>query len=271
MKWLDEQELKKLKEVWAFASRDEIRELIPDRRFASLAVRARKLGLKSEQHKNSKGNLKPLLSESYQAYYWLGFIIADGYLSKQNALSVCLSAKDKAHLQRLADFLKTQIRERLVEKNDKINSSETSVVKISVGDAVLVPKIREKFGMEKTNKTYNPPVIPAMNRERFLSFLAGYIDGDGCISKQGNYGKYERRDVVIQVKCHSSWLEIVCEMEKRLYEELNFNLEKTHVRINKEGYTFWRLSNNKVIKRLKLELMTLKLPLMERKWSKINL
>ncbi len=271
MKWLTEKEVGTLKEIWASASRADIRKIFPKRRYASLAQRARKLGLKNNRHRNSKGDLTPLLSDSYAAYYWLGFIIADGHLSKQNALSVCVSVKDKIHLQKLADLLKTQIRHRNTEGSFKANTHKARAVLISVGDSFLVPKIREKFGMEKTNKTYNPPVIPEMNREQFLSFLAGYIDGDGCIAKQGDYGKYKREDTVIQVKCHNSWFNILCEMENRLYKELNFFLERNHVRITKQGYAFWKVSNNKIIKKLKAELINFNLPIMERKWSKIHL
>ena len=270
MKWLTEKEVQKLKEVWASASREEIRKIFPDRRYASLSQRARKLGLKSEIHKNSKGNVAPLLNESCEAYYWLGFIMADGYLSKQNGISVLISERDKIHLQKLARFLKTKVKLRKRQDGGSYNY-KTGIALITVGDSVLVPEIRKKFSLKHTNKTYNPPILPEMKREQFLSFLAGYIDGDGCIAKQGNCGKYKREDVVIQVKCHSSWLDLLCEMEEKLYKELGFCLERNHVRINKQGYTFWRVSNNKVIRKFKSELLDLNLPIMKRKWDKIIL
>ena len=33
--------------------------------------------------------------------YWLGFLYADGYISKYNQVEVCLSLKDKNHLLKL--------------------------------------------------------------------------------------------------------------------------------------------------------------------------
>jgi len=270
MKWLTEQQVQKLKEVWATASREEIGNLFPGRKYASLAQRARKLGLKSLRHRNSKGDLSPLLSETVEAYYWLGFILADGYLSKQNALSVCLSLKDIIHLQKLARFLRTHIR-KVDKQKYKMYSSKTKAVIISVGDSALVPQIKKKLGMKTSNKTYNPPALPEMNRDQTLSFLAGYIDGDGCMAKQGDCKRYKREDVVIQVKCHISWFETLCEMERKIYQELGFHLERPHVRVTKQGYAFWKISNNKVIRTFKVELVNLKLPIMERKWNKVVL
>jgi len=50
-------------------------------------------------------DLSPLLNETLEAYYWMGFIMADGHLSKQNRLTVTLAIKDSDHLLKLKEFV----------------------------------------------------------------------------------------------------------------------------------------------------------------------
>lgn len=55
-----------------------------------------------------RGTIAPLLEESFDAYYWMGFILADGCFQKSGQLVICSAEKDKTHLDKLALFLKTE-------------------------------------------------------------------------------------------------------------------------------------------------------------------
>lgn len=51
--------------------------------------------------KIKKCELYNLLNDTCLAYYWIGFILADGSISKSGELKIALSIKDKDHLKKM--------------------------------------------------------------------------------------------------------------------------------------------------------------------------
>jgi hypothetical protein len=198
--------------------------------------------------KNS--NLENLLAESPEAYYWIGFLMADGHFSEKRMTAI-LSIKDKEHLLKLASF---------------VNNENLSVYKKSVGlrcmDSKIVPKIRRKFGIVN-RKTYHPCKIPIRNNSLFLSLLIGFIDGDGCICKNTR-----RRDSHIKIKCHASWLKNFIIMKERLSKIVG--IEVSEPKINKQGYACWAITNTPTLRFLKKKTLELKIPVIDRKWRNID-
>lgn len=52
--------------------------------------------------------LYKLLENSPEAYYWLGFLFADGHFTQSNRLVLSVSIKDKVHLERFIKFIGIQ-------------------------------------------------------------------------------------------------------------------------------------------------------------------
>lgn len=90
-------------------------------------------------------------------------------------------------------------------------------------------------------------------------FIRGYFDGDGCIKYQ-----FKRKDFVLTIKCHASWLNILNQFGKILGDE-------THCKLNSDGYAVLNITNTKLLKQLKLKVLSLNLPLLTRKWDRIDL
>ncbi len=215
-----------------------------------------------------------LLNNSVEAFYWLGFILADGYI-EETRFSFGLAEKDKSQLKKLKKFLEI---DNFIFTRKKLNGySEGNFCSLVVADVENIPKIKEMFSINSA-KTYSPPTFPEITDEQFLSLLCGYIDGDGCISQQtgrkytnkkGETKQYIRKDFLMQVKCHSSWKNLLVEFGERLCRIFNTDIDKSKVRIDKKGYVVWRIYNTVLLNELKKKALDLGVPLMKRKWDKV--
>jgi hypothetical protein len=179
--------------------------------------------------------------DSLKFYYWIGFIMADGHISN-NRLKICLSIKDSEHLYKLSKELK------LTPKIDRGN------VCISFMNNRVIGELVDRFKIE-SNKTEHPCYIPNdLTIDQLKSLSIGFIDGDGSIKKQSG----GRRGALIKIQCHSSWLSNLKKMFLKSY-------------INPNGYAQVYITRHKDCKDLKEFAIANSLPIMSRKWDKIDL
>lgn len=120
--------------------------------------------------------------------YWLGFIYADGYVSKEDSpknhkylFEMTLSEKDKTHLEKLRTFFNS--------KKELIKHSFNSNVKKDACSYRL-SRQNKKLWTDLVNKGCVPnksliltfPDETILPSDLKLHFIRGYIDGDGWIS-----------------------------------------------------------------------------------------
>jgi len=197
--------------------------------------------------------LEKLLLDTPETYYWMGFIMADGSFTG-NRLKLGLSIKDEKLLNKLYKFIECS---NVIHK-DNIKCE------FSVMDSYTVPLLKEKFNINN-KKTYNPPkTITWMEDDLLYSFIIGFIDGDGSITKQ-----YKRNDVILRIKLHGNWLGILDEISKFISSKAGVNPVKP--KITTAGYANINLANHTLLKSLKRKVIELELPVLNRKWSIINL
>lgn len=196
-----------------------------------------------------KSDVSVLLMEECLSYYWIGFLLADGHFGEKNILKVTLSSVDKEHLIELQKFL--NIANMQTERNGKYLTLKTM-------DTKLVSQIKKKFDISN-QKTYNPPTNLDFikNKDLLLSLIIGFIDGDGCIANK-------KKAFSLTVKCHGSWLNILEKFAKEINPE-------TNAKINAAGYAYFTICNVPLLQNLKKEVLRLKLPVLKRKWDKIDL
>jgi hypothetical protein len=133
------------------------------------------MGLKRSQ---CNSNVYKLLEENWETYYWIGFIFADGHITKKNELSVKLSVKDIEHLFKLSNYIKVKMHKKV--------SNDPRYCGLRIMDNIIVKKIKNKFCIHN-DKTRNPipkQIFEKMNDDLFCSMIIGFIDGDGNIKKQ---------------------------------------------------------------------------------------
>lgn len=192
------------------------------------------------------GDCSVLLEDSLLTYYWIGFIMADGHISNKCRLKVGLGLKDKNHLIKLKDFLRI--------KNLREYSES---VEISIMDTYYISKLCDKFSILQ-NKTETACKINNINGDLLTALFIGFIDGDGSIKFQ-----HKRETPILTIKCHKAWLNNLNYFSKTF-------LGKEQAKINNYGYASLNIGTSKVLKFLKEFIVTNNLPILERKWNKIN-
>lgn len=115
--------------------------------------------------------------DSQEKAYWLGFIIADGYLNvDRRMLRIKLGDKDKNHLEKFIKFLGGNIEDMLKSETHNITGNTQWYVTTycaEIKDALLKLKVEQA----KSGKEHIPPIDKIYYRD----FIRGLWDGDGFI------------------------------------------------------------------------------------------
>lgn len=230
-------------------------------KYKTLKSAAQTFGIKSLQDKNLY-KLKPLYEDSILSWYWIGFIMADGQIDNRGQLRIGLSIKDKEHLNKIAKFLGVEIHEYKT-KNQFSNNKLLEYCRLTCQDAKYGKMLLIKLGLSGLPKTYNPPnKLKFPNQKCFLSFLIGYIDGDGTFSKHNGKCSF------IKIEVHASWLKILEIFKKQL---LNMGIEGMRTGINSRKYAYFKLYRQKNLSMLKRFSIDNELPILQRKWDTVIL
>lgn len=206
----------------------ELTKLLGFKSSTSISSKIKELKL---DPKLRKGDLNPLLNDTPLSYYWLGFIAADGYISKTGHFQISTS-KNINHLTQLANFLSAKITTNKFSKSSyKTNS--LFYYRIAIKDKIIGVQIRNLLGIID-KKTYNPISLNFFDNDiKFYSFLIGFIDGDGYIYK-GN------KSWNIKIEIHQSWYNILKEIQQKVLHDFNYNIP---LYITKKGYAQIQIQN----------------------------
>lgn len=128
--------------------------------------------------------------DSAEKAYWLGFIVADGYLNDdKNMLRIKLGNKDKTHLEKFINFLDGDLSMLKSEIHNTTGNIQwyVSTYAPQIHDALKKLNVEQgKSGKEK---------IPPIEEKYYRDFIRGLWDGDGFIRESlngiGLIGSYE--------------------------------------------------------------------------------
>lgn len=158
--------------------------------------------------------------------YWLGFIYADGYITRKNVFGVGLSVLDKKHLDQLVKDMDGNYPVKVYPNPG--GSCERAV--LSVRSHILTADLRKQGCFERKSKEL---VFPTSNQvpEEFIShFMRGYFDGDGSIFFSDQ--KYKtKKGIKISVCPHFSVIstfQFLTEFLKRLPIKTNSKVYKDY-------------------------------------------
>jgi len=203
-------------------------------------------GIKREFNDSPRTLIK-LLNFDYISCYWLGFLLADAHISKSYAFNVNLNIKDEIYFQQIQNHLTLVLKPSYVKK--------LNAVRYILSDKQTIIKIKEIFNW-KTNKTKNIPIIPKLlDDNQLFSLIIGFIDGDGSINKNGS---------TLKVKCDANW--------KNILEMFYFHLTKENkiFKLTSDNCSIIQIGGWKNLNEIKNKAIQLKLPIMERKWNRLN-
>lgn len=200
-----------------------------------------------------------MLDDSPESWYWAGYLMADGYIDFNTyRLSFVQGGQDKEQVKRFAKFIECP-NVHLYKSHGCLSRS------VAAQDKTIVPRIINKFGFTK-RKTYCPCNLSWVDRTQdglFVSFVVGFIDGDGNIRKQT-----KRSDCIISIKLYSSWKDNLQKIINRLSYIIKVNPNK--VIINNQGYASVNITNSVIIKFLKTKVNEFKIPALKRKWGLVD-
>ena len=202
-KWMPNED-KELVHHWQYSDMETLLNTFPRRSYNSLMLRARVLGVTSKRQRKRIGSFDFLNNITPNSAYWWGFIMADGHLSKANALIIQLSAKDKTHLEKLSSKLGVKIRD-CESPSNAFTNEPSSFCRLFLQDKDEVTKWKLLLGISG-KKTYEPPTLDMFFTEQlFAPFFVGFIDGDGCIWNASGFNK-QLNYPNIKIEVHKSWL-----------------------------------------------------------------
>ena len=120
-------------------------------------------------------NTKKLSSiETEEDAYWLGFIMADGYVSQvHNHLDISLKDVDAHHLQLLADYFESDA------KVTYRNVGKHRACRVTFCSKELVASLVSHGCIQNKSLVLE---FPTIKQELVHHFLRGYFDGDGSVS-----------------------------------------------------------------------------------------
>ncbi|MFX1316305.1 MAG: hypothetical protein ACFE9T_10610 [Promethearchaeota archaeon] len=130
------------------------------------------------------------LSERIEAAYWLGFIFADGYITRKNEFGINLSIKDKSTLYKFCLAIganPTYIRDIIADKR-KRKKYYASIIRIYNATFCEFLRnhgvIKQKSALLKLPRQFqNINKDDFVLKQIFMAFLLGYYDGDGITNK----------------------------------------------------------------------------------------
>jgi alpha-glucuronidase len=120
--------------------------------------------------------------DSKEKAYWLGFLAADGNISKTGQLTLQLAEKDLNHLMKFYNFMGGK--SKIIKTSTKIKD------KIYYGYRVGFRSLKLKNDLEKfnivSNKSKNLKISQNIPQQFLSSFILGLIDGDGSFFFSNN-------------------------------------------------------------------------------------
>lgn len=114
--------------------------------------------------------------------YWLGFLMADGYVSnKSNTVELSLKESDNNHLEKFNNFLKRNNSIKI--SKIKTDGKEYGRCRCAITDRHFHDRLVELGCTPQKSLTLKFPNKKVFVKENLIRhFIRGYVDGDGCLS-----------------------------------------------------------------------------------------
>ncbi len=158
----------------------------------SVIKKAKKFGIdtKRDIDKNKYFNIYAFDTlETEEQAYWLGFLFADGYIrsDKHYRIELELKYSDIGHIKKFKDFLKDTRDDSIIKERNRVSfGTNVKVAKYTVYNKHIVNTVIS-YGCfsGKSLILKFPDKSIFKKKEIIIDFIRGYIDGDGCLCKNG--------------------------------------------------------------------------------------
>ncbi|MGL5711133.1 MAG: LAGLIDADG family homing endonuclease [Cetobacterium sp.] len=135
--------------------------------------------------------------------YWLGFLYADGTVTKRlikkenrkdkfsYQLELCLAEKDKEHLIKFGNFIfeNFNLEKNLKKRKIKLNNKTHIAYRLTINCKKIVEDLIKLGCVPKKSLILEFPTNEQVPIKLQKHFIRGYFDGDGCIYFDNNLKK----------------------------------------------------------------------------------
>lgn len=187
-------------------------------------------------------------------FYILGLLFSDGHFTYNTGrITFALKKADINTVLAVADFLHCKV------KTDKLNAYID----------ICSPDVRKLMAEYKITdrKTYEPCDISSIDGDEMIAFIIGFIDGDGCIGRRTDTNQPR-----ITIKLHESWIDNLRIMSECLYLHFGMNDYPKPIFVKQKSKKYAQVTwcNTQVLKQLSNFSQNNGIPVMKRKWIKIE-
>lgn len=152
---------------------------------------------------------------SYDMAYVLGFIVADGCITKNKRGSYFLEIQstDKNIVYKIRKVLKSNLK---ISEYQSKNKNYSKRYRMQIGSKIIFEDLIKLGITPRKSKTIG---LPKMSNNYFSHFIRGYFDGDGCVNVCV-YNKKDRKKPSKIINCGftSGSKEILAEIKDKLLE-----------------------------------------------------
>lgn len=121
--------------------------------------------------------------DNAETAYWLGWLITDGCLTDNNAISIGLKAEDGYIVEKLKEFVGSTAKCHYIEYFHKQMQRNVRQVSFSITSEVLASNLKRHNVTPRKSCKEQPPNIDWLYGEHASVFWRACIEGDGYISK----------------------------------------------------------------------------------------
>ncbi len=237
----------------------ELVDLLPGRTLDSIFQKARGLNLRANRkltRKQYRVNYYYFSVPNLENSYWAGFIAADGNVGDaKDSVRIKLLDSDSQHLEAF---------KRCCDSTNPVRASYSGPKRYSSLEIHGVPNwkddLRKNFNITpRKSLTLQPPML--LSKENSLAFIAGYVDGDGCIFIEKPPTGHLRLGIQI-----TGTHEVLCWI-KSCFDKVAPSKYQANVRCIGKVYSYKIVGNKAEI--ILGALLDAKTPKLERKWTKV--
>lgn len=154
---------------------------------------------------------------SEKSAYWLGFLYADGYISKtENCIRITLSEKDENHLLKFKKD--TQSESPITYHMNRYSEKYPLTKKARI--SIFSKQIKQDlFNLGCSSSKSLICTFPNLSKELIPHFIRGYFDGDGSVYIIKASGRMKNPGIGCSIIGNLEFMEV-------LREKLSFNKEK---------------------------------------------
>lgn len=116
-----------------------------------------------------------------QKAYWLGFLYADGYISKDNAIRINLKKDDEGHLKKFIEAIE-YTNGKIKYSKKKVEEKIYEQAYCQIKDKKMALDLADKGCVNNKSFVLTFPPEDKLPKELYAHFIRGYFDGDGCLT-----------------------------------------------------------------------------------------